>query len=272
MHSYWVLIYAFCDQPPTCLKNIVHRFAVSTSNHVTILLQEASRHQEEGDGNGLTINDLKLLFRDSGPDILARVNRSQITCPLLHLCDHTSCSYSHSLHLILCLVSLLCSLYHEFILQPYWAHHILWAHHKFLELRLSQRIFEILALSDVCHIICWNELYLNKSNHPTHPPLSLPHPPTVTLLLLQMNATSWEQLMDIIDINGDGIVSIAELERWPHLLHTLAIRGNFEHSNNWIALLAFIPQFMITSGSRKLWKKASPSDGMLQPQTLTTGT
>jgi hypothetical protein len=47
-----------------------------------------------------------------------------------------------------------------------------------------------------------------------------------------MNATSWEQLMDIIDINGDGIVSIAELERWPHLLHTLAIRGNFEHSNN----------------------------------------
>jgi hypothetical protein len=32
-----------------------------------------------------------------------------------------------------------------------------------------------------------------------------------------MNASSWEQLMDIIDINGDGIVSLEELERYPTL-------------------------------------------------------
>uniref|UniRef100_A0A7S0QCV3 EF-hand domain-containing protein n=1 Tax=Cryptomonas curvata TaxID=233186 RepID=A0A7S0QCV3_9CRYP len=62
---------------------------------------DVSRHQEEEDGNGLTVKDLKLLFTDSGQDVLAR-----------------------------------------------------------------------------------------------------------------MNASSWEQLMDIIDINGDGIVSLAELERF----------------------------------------------------------
>ncbi len=35
-----------------------------------------SGKQEDEDGNGLTIKDLKLLFIDSGQDVLARVQNS----------------------------------------------------------------------------------------------------------------------------------------------------------------------------------------------------
>ena len=31
----------------------------------------------------------------------------------------------------------------------------------------------------------------------------------------QIHANSWEDVMDVIDVNGDGFISIEELERWP---------------------------------------------------------
>jgi hypothetical protein len=137
--------------------------------------------EEENDA-GLTLHDLKLLFHGDGDKMLSKV---------LRICTANKCWCSR-LDIIVRAVLILSDNCHLKILSRRYLDYAGFIKRKFVWMNCKEILF-----------LLWHSVFNSAL-----PVVCLP-----CLCLSQIHVDSWEDVMDVIDINGDGFISLEELDR-----------------------------------------------------------